>query len=232
MKSIIDLQQQAKINSDVMRGMFAVDTTLLHFRARQLTLFLILAVAELVSGAGVADPEAAFLERYEAALSAYKSKSDPERFAGNEDYKKFREEVWNVTHPGVALPDEGPVDEDADIVVGTQTISLLCPYSKTMLVDPVANPDCNHVYSRANVMSQIPEADGKVEVRSVAFSPWTRRKLKATSPQCPVVGCQRRFFTRNLVVRKDIAKQVARQKRQREENRDEGSEEEGYETYH
>ncbi|KAI9034406.1 hypothetical protein DFJ74DRAFT_649419 [Hyaloraphidium curvatum] len=181
-KNIIDLQEDCRIRAEVLAEI----------------------QTQISTGPGIADPRALFLEKYEAAFAAYLARPDPDRFKGRQAYDEFRRQVWEVRHEGEVLPDEGQVDEEADLIQGTQKLPTKCPLTKVWLEDPVEVPRCKHVFSRAAIM-QMEVLQGLVE--------------------CPVPACKTRFRKTDLLPRKDIVKHVERERRKLQQRAEDGEEE-------
>jgi len=89
------------------------------------------------------------------------------------------------------------LDNDEDLAVVGNQVSLHCPLSKELMVDAVKNPDCGHIYSKRAVTS----------VYKTAYF------------DCPVAGCvARRTQIANLVDDMQIrvlAKREQKKKKQR-----------------
>lgn len=163
---------------------------------------------ELDNGVGVVDPQEWFLKKLKELNNNYKSKPDPDRFRDMEQYQEFRKQVWEATHEGGAPPEEGNVDdEDEDIVISTQKVSLICPITKKLLEDPVMAPGCEHVYSKAAIMQMEVLPNGQTEVSSpgqrgfpklgsflTAFDPAFALHLHSVLSQAVHVASRRRIW--------------------------------------
>lgn len=85
----------------------------------------------------------------------------------------MRQEVWNVHHEGEPLPEQLENAGDGEIVV-VRKAALICPLTTQTLEEPVKNPACGHVYSKA-----------------AAVDFMQRKKSRREQAICPVVGCDK-----------------------------------------
>jgi len=116
---------------------------------------------------------------YEKRLTALDKETEENKanlFRQDKFLKEFRQKVWAVNHRDEALPDDG----DDILLIATQEDSLICPITKQTFVQPMKNPRCGHVYSRAAILDYI--------------------RHKARPVGCPVAGCPETVTERGLQV--------------------------------
>ncbi|KAK5579218.1 hypothetical protein RB653_008897 [Dictyostelium firmibasis] len=122
----------------------------------------------------------------------YKKPLNIEKQKSNSKYKDLKREVHSVNH---STPLDGLNDEDEDLVVASQTISIICPLSQGILNEPVRAEICGHVFSK-NIILQM--------FRNFAQIP------------CPIAGCGRQINKNQLKRAIDIEETVKRELRKRE----------------
>ncbi len=71
----------------------------------------------------------------------------PDAYTAHPLWQRLRQELWNVHHEGEPLPEQAG---DQELVVVRKTV-LLCPLTTELLEQPLKNPECGHVYSKAAV---------------------------------------------------------------------------------
>jgi len=96
------------------------------------------------------------LEKKNELLNA---NTKPRRHHDHARWKEFQDEV-----AGEAV-DEVDDDDMEDVQFDSQKISLKCPITKTTFVDPVMNPACKHVYSRAAIAQLMDRGHAEVFAR-------------------------------------------------------------------
>lgn len=57
----------------------------------------------------------------------------------------------SINHEGVPMEKSGMEDADEELVCVGEQVSNICPILQSELVEPVKNPDCSHVYSKAGI---------------------------------------------------------------------------------
>ena len=169
------------------------------------------AVAQGTAGANIRE---IYEARVQERLAAYIIRTTRQKYARDPAYIEFRSRVWEVHSEGAMPPlqdvipmesgDEGTNDgdEDDDIVVGGRVQNFRCPISASLLVDPVINVRCQHVYSRANIEEYL------------------RRDSRPTL--CPESGCEASVSASTLRNVPGLQRRVdrfARQLARREERR-------------
>ncbi|KAJ1675761.1 hypothetical protein EV182_000638 [Spiromyces aspiralis] len=109
------------------------------------------------------DASKEYTDKASRALQAYNESTNTSKYASNEAYRSFREEVWEVNHPDDPLPSLFPDDPDnegeegdgEELVVAAAKISLKCPLTASWLEEPVTNNVCGHNYSKEAVLNHI-----------------------------------------------------------------------------
>ncbi|RUS21921.1 zinc-finger of the MIZ type in Nse subunit-domain-containing protein [Endogone sp. FLAS-F59071] len=104
----------------------------------------------------------------------------------------FRQDVH---HPNEVMPSLIPRptdDSEDDIVIGSQRVSLKCPITQTLLVNPVTSKICKHSFSGAAVTDMINRQGGKI--------------------RCPESGCEKILTLNDLAPNKGLARKVKRAK--------------------
>ena len=139
------------------------------------------------------DTSPLWLSRWnEASASA----GDERQLLKSKEYTSLRDGIcsvvddWETLPASIVHPDMGGDDEDA-ISMAPSRINLNCPISGTLLVDPVRNPACNHVFSR-----------GPLE--------FYMRSEGQQASRCPVVGCNSIVDRGRIVSDKEVQKLLDR----------------------
>ncbi|TCD70538.1 hypothetical protein EIP91_002884 [Steccherinum ochraceum] len=143
----------------------------------------------------------------------YKMKTSRQKYAKKEEYRKFRQAIFEVQHPGEAMPPVSELvpkengddsDDDDDVEVGGVKQDYKCPLTLTILVKPLTSTVCNHSFSENAIMDYLGQK---------------------SSVECPASGCKKMLSRAVLHENKALAKaarDAARRERAREES-DEGS---------
>ncbi|KAM9947668.1 hypothetical protein ACTFIT_000998 [Dictyostelium discoideum] len=130
----------------------------------------------------------------------YKKPLNLERSKTSVKYNNLKREVHSVNH---STPLDGLNDEDEDLVVASQTISIICPLSQATLVEPVRAEQCLHVFSKAIIFQMF--------------------KNSAQIP-CPIAGCGRQIaktqLKRAIDVEETVKKELRRKENQQRRNDD------------
>ncbi|EGN92140.1 hypothetical protein SERLA73DRAFT_99710 [Serpula lacrymans var. lacrymans S7.3] len=146
-------------------------------------------------------------------LNDFRKKTSRQKYSKNERYTKFKQGVYEVQHPGEAIPpinefipkeDADDSDDDDDLEVGGMTQDYKCPITLTILINPVTSQICGHSFS-ANAIRE--------------FLGNTRKAKK-----CPASGCNKEISLGDLKPDKELEKKVkiaARRLRREEDDSDE-----------
>ncbi|KAM9995556.1 hypothetical protein ACTFIY_001741 [Dictyostelium cf. discoideum] len=130
----------------------------------------------------------------------YKRPLNLEKSKTSVKYNNLKREVHSVNH---STPLDGLNDEDEDLVVASQTISIICPLSQATLVEPVRAEQCGHVFSKAIILQMF--------------------KNSAQIP-CPIAGCGRQIaktqLKRAIDVEETVKKELRRKESQQRRNDD------------
>ncbi|KAI0670785.1 hypothetical protein C8Q78DRAFT_1031904 [Trametes maxima] len=152
----------------------------------------------------------AYQQGVQKRLDEYKTKTARQKYAKNDYYQKFKQAIYEVQHPDVAMPpladlipqEEGDdSDDEDDIQMGGVTQDYRCPLTLQILVDPVTSKTCGHSYSAEAIRDYLAGS----------------RLPKS----CPATGCNKEITLSNLSANKDLAKrakEAARRERAREED--------------
>lgn len=121
-----------------------------------------------------ADFEELYLQMVQTRIKTFTE----DDYRQNQHYLNFKRRIWAIHHPDEPLPWE----KDEDIVESSQsTTSLLCPISRQMMVHPVKNRKCNHVYELDNIRN----------LMTNHFKSRHNRRAGHQRPcPCPVAACQ------------------------------------------
>jgi len=145
-------------------------------------------------------------ERVQKLKNEYKAKTARQKYANEDDYSKFKQNLWECDHPGEPMPplasmidrEDGDESDDDDIQVGGVTQDFKCPLSLTYFVDPLTSKPCKHSFSAVHIREFL----------------GTRRSVKK---KCPASGCNMMICLDDLEPDADLAKKVRVHKRREEE---------------
>ncbi|KAF5369473.1 hypothetical protein D9758_002536 [Tetrapyrgos nigripes] len=168
---------------------------------------------DIAKGDQVDDP----IKRYEAGVEAkkekYEHKTSRQKYAKDEFYKQFKTDIYEVHHPGEAMPpvtnfipkeDGDDSDDDDDLEIGGVTQDYKCPITLLPLQNPVTSEICGHSFSK--------EALKQMFMGSKA------------AKKCPAAGCNKSFTYADCKDNKPLEKKIKaferRQKRKEEEEDD------------
>ncbi|KAJ3010549.1 hypothetical protein HKX48_007334 [Thoreauomyces humboldtii] len=216
-KSYVDMLQHVTIQQRILKDM-ATDVA----AGRK--------VGEDEEGGGVSEGLAdAFKNKFRAAVQEWAGKEDRQKYHGAEPYIAFKEKVWNARHPDMpfsiraalaadegepAHQDEGGQgndDDDMELEIVSQHMSLQCPITTQTLEDPVTSQTCKHSYSRGAITEHIRHGE---------------KHNPSRRAECPVAGCARYITLADLKPDKDLARLVRR--KLAEEDEEAGREDEEY----
>ena len=139
--------------------------------------------------------------------AVYGSLSKTQRYASHNDYVAFRKIVHDAHYPEEQAPplahpsswfageDGGAqassqsagrgsqaVEDDDDVAVERERISVKCPITLTEMKDPVSSTKCPHNYERAAISAMIDSSEVRVGGDG-------RRNRGQNAMRCPVPGC-------------------------------------------
>ncbi|KAJ7095970.1 hypothetical protein B0H15DRAFT_946513 [Mycena belliarum] len=133
----------------------------------------------------------------DAMNAEYKSKTTRQRYAKSDQYITFKEAIYEVDHPGSAMPpitdyipreDGDESDDDDDVVMGGVTQEYKCPLMMTLLKDPLTSSVCKHSFSGDAIREMFANKRG---------------------PQkCPAAGCSKSFTLADCKPNPDLARKV------------------------
>ncbi|EME50361.1 hypothetical protein DOTSEDRAFT_31429 [Dothistroma septosporum NZE10] len=176
-------------------------------------------------------PVEVFREQVDDRKTRWQIKSMSERYAGNEDYVRFRQVVHDAQYPEdtieLAPPEEwfnedGTVpppgttarpragadedDSDEEIAISRANISTKCPLTLKELVEPYSSKKCPHTFEKAAIMEFLAGQRGHC--------------------QCPVPGCQQMLSYLDLHTDALIVRKIKRIQRAAQALQEEGSDDE------
>ncbi|KAG6866300.1 hypothetical protein C0991_006396 [Blastosporella zonata] len=156
-----------------------------------------------------------FVQKYTTGVEERKEKYDGmtsrQKYAKNEQYGAFRNNIYEVQYPDTAIPpvtefipkeDGDDSDDEDELEMGGISQNYNCPITLTLLVDPVTSEVCKHSFSKAAIMQSFRGSD---------------------VIKCPAAGCTKRFSRGNLKLNGDLVKRVKayeRRARRAAENND------------
>jgi len=136
-----------------------------------------------------------FEEGFEEKKEEYKVKTSRQKYIKNEDYREFKEAIFQADHKDEAMPpmttfiekEPGDVsDDDDEIEVGGVTQDYRCPLTLTPLQNPLTSKPCKHSFSGA------------------AIREYLSRGLK----KCPAAGCSKMITLADLKEDKVLERRV------------------------
>ncbi|KAL0960647.1 hypothetical protein HGRIS_005676 [Hohenbuehelia grisea] len=167
-------------------------------------------------GEEIADAEDAYVKNAKDALQTYSTKTTRQKYAKNDKYIRFKQRVYEVSHPDEAMPpltelipkeDGDDSDDDDDIEIGGVTQDYKCPLSLAALTDPWTSEVCGHSFQREAIQ---------------AFFKGARPGKK----DCPAAGCRKSYTLSDCKPDKDLARRVKAAMRRGARRKDEDSDEE------
>ncbi|KAJ1645642.1 hypothetical protein LPJ64_002803 [Coemansia asiatica] len=144
--------------------------------------------------------EATYQRKYENESKKYQNKSEAEKYGSSEAYRNFRQQLWDLTHEGEAMPglfSNGTQDDEEDLVISGARVTYKCPITATWLIEPMTSKVCGHSFSREAILTYI-------------------RSQRGSGP-CPMVGCVHRVTAKDLFADSVLERRVANHLRQLEE---------------
>ncbi|KAI1163998.1 zinc-finger of the MIZ type in Nse subunit-domain-containing protein [Nemania serpens] len=157
----------------------------------------------------------------EKAAADYATRSLEQRYAVNNDYIGFKRLWWDAAHgvDGKPLPDasrwftgnhaggsDDEGDEEEDLVIAEEHISIYCPLSMVVMEEPYTSTVCKHTFNKPAI------------VQFLRSQPGHRAK-------CPQTGCNKEisikdFYDDQVMLRK-IRREQAEKERQHVDDEDE-----------
>ena len=137
--------------------------------------------------------------------AAYEASTLTDRYASHNDYVGFKKIVHDAHYPGEEAPpmphastwfgesgstqlssNNGPrgtqPDEDDDLVMASERISVKCPITLTEMKDPVSSTKCPHNFEKQAFLEMVNNSDLRIGNDG-------RRNLGTKAMRCPVAGC-------------------------------------------
>ncbi|KAI8631127.1 hypothetical protein F5Y19DRAFT_22606 [Xylariaceae sp. FL1651] len=158
------------------------------------------------------------------AAADYATRSMEQRYAVDNDYIGFKRLWWDSVHSvdGKPLPDatrwftrnggadEDEGDEEEDLVIAEEHISIYCPLSMVIMEEPYTSRTCKHTFNKPAIVQFLRSQPGR-------------------TAKCPQTGCSKEvtindFYDDQVMVRK-IKREQAEKERGDVEDDDEDEEE-------
>ncbi|KAH7885351.1 hypothetical protein F5I97DRAFT_1884716 [Phlebopus sp. FC_14] len=147
-------------------------------------------------------------------INDFRRKTTRQKYASNDAYVQFKQGIFEVQNPGLAIPpindlvpreDDDVSEEEDDLEIGGVTQDYKCPITLVTLTNPVTSSVCGHSYSAAAIQDYLRGAD-------------------TGGRPCPAAGCNKRLTMTLVAPDKDLEKRVkiALRRRQQDEDSDEG----------
>ncbi|KAH7921912.1 hypothetical protein BV22DRAFT_1038079 [Leucogyrophana mollusca] len=130
-------------------------------------------------------------------LNEFRHKTTRQKYAPSEIYTQFKQGIFEVQNPGIAIPpindfipkEDGDVsDDDDEMEMGGVTQDFKCPITLTMLVNPMTSSVCGHSFSGEAIRDYLKGTRGK--------------------KGCPAAGCRQQIGVSDLKPDKDLEKRV------------------------
>ncbi|KAJ2757149.1 hypothetical protein H4R27_006449 [Coemansia aciculifera] len=156
-------------------------------------------LAKLCSGGEHKDPEIEYMKGWEKDTKKYATLNEAAKYGSNEDYRKFRQDVWEVKHEGQTMPPlfgAGEEGSDEELTIAGAKSTFKCPITTTWLVDPVTSKTCKHSFSKQAITDYLRAKHGEC--------------------MCPGGGCSRRIKMADLYADKVLERNTARHLRRLE----------------
>ncbi|KAK5135809.1 hypothetical protein LTR08_004636 [Meristemomyces frigidus] len=169
---------------------------------------------------------ATFRTKLDNAKTRYQSHTLHDRYAENNDYREFRQVVYDARNPGdnappmphardwfpegdvpapgiTARPQEGADDDDDDIAIERSNISTKCPLTLQEFKNPLSSKKCQHSFEKVAIMEMIGQRG---------------------SVQCPVPGCGNTLTKADLHTDAVLLRKIKRIQRAKELEEEEADE--------
>ncbi|KAG6831003.1 hypothetical protein H0H87_006576 [Tephrocybe sp. NHM501043] len=140
-----------------------------------------------------------FVTHYNSGVESWKEKYESmttrQKYAKNEQYSSFRNNIHEVQHPDTPMP---PItefiakeigddsDDDDELEMGGVSQNYNCPITLTLLDEPLTSEVCKHSFSKNAIL----------------------QSFRGGDIRCPAAGCTKRFTRSQLKPNKDLAKRV------------------------
>lgn len=104
-------------------------------------------INEILGGGGARRQGETLAQYLARRMEELESSAPPDAYKSHALWLRMRQELWNVHHEGEPLPEQAGTDE----LVVVRKANLICPLTTSQLEEPVKNPACGHVFSKAVV---------------------------------------------------------------------------------
>ncbi|KAG6890782.1 hypothetical protein C0995_003212 [Termitomyces sp. Mi166 len=178
-----------------------------------------------------------FIDLYISNVKQRKEKYDKmtsrQKYAKSQEYASFKNGIYEVQHPGSAIPpitefipkeDGDDSDEDDDLEMGGVSQNYNCPITLTLLVDPVTSYVVRAL--KVYTCSYANSTSSDVCQHSFSKAAIFQSFRGSETIKCPASGCTKKFTRANLKPNKALAKRVkAYERRARRAAEDDDAEE-------
>ncbi|KAJ7505425.1 hypothetical protein B0H11DRAFT_1796168 [Mycena galericulata] len=172
-------------------------------------------IQSVARGQDITNPKKQYLLLVDGMNAEYDSKTTRQKYAKNDQYISFKEAIYEVDHPGNAMPpitdfipreanDES--DDDDDVVMGGVTQEYKCPLMMTLLKDPLTSSVCKHSFSGDAIREMFKNQRGALK--------------------CPASGCSKSFTLADCKPDPELARKVKAYERRQARRQDDSDAEE------
>ncbi|KAJ3810177.1 hypothetical protein F5876DRAFT_42360 [Lentinula aff. lateritia] len=190
LKELVDIESEMHINYEVIQNL----------------------VQQVTIGTEIDNIVEQYQDNVRKNKESYTSKTTRQKYAKNEIYKNFKQSVYEIEHPGEAMP---PItefmpkesgddsDDDDDLEMGAVTQDYKCPLTLRPLENPVTSEICGHSFSQDAIREMFAGFRG--------------------SKKCPASGCTREFRLVDCKPNKELVKKLrlhARRLKKKEQEQD------------
>ncbi|KAF8631792.1 hypothetical protein AX17_005007 [Amanita inopinata Kibby_2008] len=184
-------EQSLEELDQLMRGLIDVSA---EMNAHERTLDEI--YQQVARGEQISDVMARYQNGVQSKNQGYSQQTTRQKYAKNDQYVRFKENIYEVLHPEQPMPpvtqlipreDGDDEDDEDDLEIGGTTQVYKCPLSLTPLLDPLTSAVCGHSFSAEAIRGY-----------------FSGRELK----KCPASGCNKSFMLSDCRPDKELARRV------------------------
>ncbi|KAF9077586.1 hypothetical protein BDP27DRAFT_1311306 [Rhodocollybia butyracea] len=188
LKGLVDIENEMQINHDVLENLGQ----------------------EVASGIEIDSIIQQYQENVQKTKESYFAKTTRQKYAKNETYRHFKESIYEIEHPGQAMPPVTELmpkepgddsDDDEDLEMGAVTQDYKCPLTLRPLENPFTSEVCGHSFSRDAIREYFANDRG--------------------SKDCPASGCTRSFRLSDCKPNRDLAKKIKQHERRQKKKEEE-----------
>ncbi|TGJ79183.1 hypothetical protein E0Z10_g9581 [Xylaria hypoxylon] len=168
---------------------------------------------------GILGPLRILKNEREKAAADYATRPPEERYAVDNDYIGFKRLWWDAVHSvdGKPLPDasrwftrntaggdDSEDDEEADLVIAEEHLSIYCPLSMVVMEEPYTSSVCKHTFNKPAIVQFLRSQPGHMA-------------------KCPQTGCNKEisikdFYDDQVMLRKIKRAQAETERRDEDED--------------